>query len=135
MDEEWPLSVERFRSLFEWMCGHMGAHCPVPPFMLTAAEWVLRPGEARALSVREGFEDVLTGMTLPIVTATVRRGSPSDALERAADDVSDGHRARSAWPSRKAGDDALGHVVGDGDLASGRGAVRVRQDGIGPLTS
>ncbi|MGV4886409.1 tyrosine-type recombinase/integrase [Streptomyces viridosporus] len=53
MDEEWLLSVEQVRSLLEWIRGHAGANRSVYPFMLTVAEQALRPGEARALRVRD----------------------------------------------------------------------------------
>ncbi|MER5212553.1 site-specific integrase [Streptomyces sp. NPDC002838] len=53
MDEEWLLSVEQVRSLLEWIRGHAGADRSVYPFMLTVAEQALRPGEARALRVRD----------------------------------------------------------------------------------
>jgi integrase len=53
MDEEWLLSMEQVRSLLEWIRGHAGADRSVCPFMLTVAEQALRPGEARALRVRD----------------------------------------------------------------------------------
>ncbi|WP_369392466.1 tyrosine-type recombinase/integrase [Streptomyces sp. CG1] len=53
MDEEWLLSVEQVRSLLEWIRGNAGANRSVYPFMRTVAEQALRPGEARALRVRD----------------------------------------------------------------------------------
>ncbi|GAQ57381.1 MULTISPECIES: tyrosine-type recombinase/integrase [Streptomyces] len=53
MDEEWLLSAEQVRSLLEWMQEHVGADHSVYPFMATVAEQALRPGEARALRVRD----------------------------------------------------------------------------------
>lgn len=53
MDEEWLLSVEQVRSLLEWIRGHAGVDRSVYPFMRTVAEQALRPGEARALRVRD----------------------------------------------------------------------------------
>lgn len=53
MDEEWLLSMEQVRSLLELTRGHAGTDRSVYPFMLTVAEQALRPGEARALRVRD----------------------------------------------------------------------------------
>lgn len=53
MDEEWLLSREQVRSLLECIRGHAGVDHSVYPFMLTVAEQALRPGEARALRVRD----------------------------------------------------------------------------------
>ncbi|MFF7838232.1 tyrosine-type recombinase/integrase [Streptomyces ossamyceticus] len=53
IDEEWLLSVEQVRSLLEWIRGHTSADRAVYPFIRTVAEQVLRPGEARALRVRD----------------------------------------------------------------------------------
>ncbi|MFB7632720.1 tyrosine-type recombinase/integrase [Streptomyces sp. NPDC056149] len=55
MDEEWLLSAEQVRSLLEWIRGHAGADRPVYPFMRIVAEQGLRPGEARALRVRDAM--------------------------------------------------------------------------------
>ena len=53
MGEEWLLSAEQVRSLLEWIRRHAGADRSVYPFMVTVAEQALRPGEARALRVRD----------------------------------------------------------------------------------
>lgn len=53
MDEEWLLSLEQVGSLLGWIRGHVGADRSAYPFMRTVAEQALRPGEARALRVRD----------------------------------------------------------------------------------
>ncbi|MGC0399716.1 integrase [Streptomyces sp. SAI-126] len=53
MEEEWLLSEGQVQSLLAWIRGHAVADRSVYPFMLTVAEQALRPGEARALRVRD----------------------------------------------------------------------------------
>ncbi|MEV1076927.1 tyrosine-type recombinase/integrase [Streptomyces sp. NPDC050211] len=65
IEEEWLLSTEQVRALLEWIRGHAADDRSMYPFMLTVAEQALRPGEARALRVRdvvfpEGDRGVLT---------------------------------------------------------------------------
>ena len=75
----------------------------------------------------------------PMATATAPTGPRWDRLEHAADDVSDEHRTAVDRHGAEAGDDALGHVGGDGDRGPDHGAADGHQqqarDDVGDVAS